>query len=156
MDSYKKKRLFIGLSSFLIFLIALVMLFIISVNIRNSEGFVTDGEFVRLGLKISFLPPESEPSKAFFRLSEDNRLSKSGYDQVENLLSSYFYEMDIRHKKIDTSEMSELEKAKINLAAFNEIGYLIVPHERIDQTRNELIKNIKKLEDTKSKYNKEN
>ena len=154
MESYKKQKITLGFSFTLLFLIVLFLLYVTSVNTRNLDNFITDEQFVELGLKISFLPPESKPSIEFFRLSKDDKLTKSDSQEIEKLIHSYLQEMNLNHKKIDTSKMTDLEKARANLAAFNEVGYLIVPPEKMNDVRDEMMKNIKRLEESEIKDNK--
>lgn len=146
MNSYKKQKILFSVLSAFIFLIVLSLLIIMSTAEKGKNSVMSNEDFVKIGLKISFLPPDSEPSKAFFSMIDDEKISKKDYQKLENMINLYLSDQGIKNQKIDTSNMSELDKAKANLKAFDEVGYLIVPEEKIKDARNEMLKNIENLE----------
>lgn len=154
MINHKKQKLFISIGFGVIFIFTIYLLFAVSPDKYSQDQFATDEQVLQLGLRISLLPPESEPSKIFFEVMKNDKLSLEEHKKIENLIDLYLRDMTKNKKNIDVKKMTKLEKAKANLDAFDEIGYLVVPKEKMSEVRSAMVENIKLIEREEAINNK--
>lgn len=119
--------------------------------IQKQNEHDSNVEYIELETQLSLLPVDSPPNIAFTKYAQDQKITKEEYESVKLIYSNYMKSFEWR--KINKINMTPLEKAKDNLDAFNDVGYLIVPPDKIELVREEMKKKIKKLEKDAQKLN---
>lgn len=144
----KKKRVFINVLFLCVFAFMLLVFYSIYKARNPVVIWASDAEFISLGTKVSLIPNDSPPSIEYSKFKTDGRMSKNDFARIDKMFHEYLQQSVISKqaeiKKIE--DMSPLEKAKDNLEAFDEFGYLVVPKEKIPEVRREMLSTIKRLE----------
>lgn len=144
----KKKRLLINGIFLCVFAFMLFVFYSIYKARNPAVDWASDAEFISLGTKVALIPKDSPPSVEYSKFNNDGRMSKNDFERIDKMFHAYLRQSVISKKaeikKIE--DMSPLEKAKDNLEAFDELGYLVVPKEKIPEVRHEMLSTIKRLE----------
>lgn len=108
----------------------------------------TDADIIVLSTKIALLPKNSQPSLAYGKLINKKHITKNEFYYVDKMVGDYLANLPKKEKSNQNNpkHISKLDHAKANLQAFDEIGYLIVPKEKIPEVRDEMLKTIHRLE----------
>lgn len=146
--SKKNKRIMINLV-FVFFFAFLLLVFYSIYQAKNPKvQMATDADTIVLSTKIALLPKNSQPSLAYEKLINKKYITKNEFNDVDKMVGDYLANLPKKEKSNQNNpkQISKLDHAKANLQAFDEIGYLIVPKEKIPEVRDEMLKTIHRLE----------
>lgn len=76
--------------------------------------------------------------------SQNGELTNVQYDHFKKAVSQIYESHGAESDKVNS--MSELDIAKDNLRAFDDVGYMVVPESKIPEVREKLVEKIKMLE----------